>query len=137
MAEQVLDQFLGSPEFPIEWNSEQEQQLLWVFDDLHCPHPLRPMFYDIGGWWLTCDHMFRRFGTPFACDWITKNVNGYLYTAAVPADPAGTGGEAVTSSAPTVMHAEDGFEWGAAALGGGAGFALALLSLGTIRVTAR
>jgi pyruvate,water dikinase len=46
------------------------------------------MFFEIGGWWLTCDHMFRRFGTPFACDWITKNVNGYLYTAAVPADPA-------------------------------------------------
>jgi phosphohistidine swiveling domain-containing protein len=88
MAEQVLDQFLGSPEFPIEWDSEREQQLFWVFDDLHCPHPLSPMFYDIGGWWLTCDHMFRRFGTPFACDWITKNVNGYLYTAAVPADPA-------------------------------------------------
>jgi phosphoenolpyruvate synthase/pyruvate phosphate dikinase len=88
MAEQVLDQFLGSPEFPIQWDSEQEQQLFWVFDDLHCPHPLSPMFYDIGGWWLTCDHMFRRFGTPFACDWITKNVNGYLYTAAVPADPA-------------------------------------------------
>ena len=31
--------------------------------------------------------MFRRFGTPFACDWIAKNVNGYLYTAAIPADP--------------------------------------------------
>ena len=88
MAEQVLDQFLGSAEFPIEWESDQEQQLFWVFDDLHCPHPLSPMFYDIGGWWLTCDHMFRRFGTPFACDWITKQVNGYLYTAAVPADPA-------------------------------------------------
>src|SRR5256712_12315855 len=32
--------------------------------------------------------MFRRFGTPFACDWIAKNVNGYLYTAAIPADPS-------------------------------------------------
>ena len=85
--EQVLDQFLGSVEFPIEWESDREKQLFWVFDDLHCPHPLSPMFYEIGGWWLTCDHMFRRFGTPFACDWITKNVNGYLYTAAVPADP--------------------------------------------------
>jgi pyruvate,water dikinase len=84
--EQVLDQFLGSEEFPIEWESDQEKQLFWVFDDLHCPHPLSPMFYEIGGWWLTCDHMFRRFGTPFACDWITKNVNGYLFTAAVPAD---------------------------------------------------
>ena len=68
-------------------HSETEKDLFWVFDDLHCPHPLSPMFYDIGGWWLTCDHMFRRFGTPFAVDWIAKNVNGYLYTAAVPADP--------------------------------------------------
>src|ERR671910_466013 len=84
----VLGQFLGSDEFPVEWSSELEQRLFWVFDDLHCPHPLSPMFYDIGGWWLTCDHMFRRFGTPFAADWLTKNVNGYLYTAAVPADPA-------------------------------------------------
>jgi pyruvate,water dikinase len=30
--------------------------------------------------------MFRRFGTPFAVDWIAKNVNGYLYTAAIPQD---------------------------------------------------
>jgi pyruvate,water dikinase len=44
------------------------------------------MYFDIGGWWLSCDHMFRRFGTPFATDWIAKNVNGYLYTAAIPAD---------------------------------------------------
>jgi pyruvate,water dikinase len=86
-SEPVLDQFLGDENFPIEWRSEREKQLFWVFDDLHCPHPLSPMFYEIGGWWLTCDHMFRRFGTPFAADWITKNVNGYLYTAAVPADP--------------------------------------------------
>jgi len=47
-----------------------------------------PLFFDIGGWWLTCDHMFRRFGTPFACDWIAKVVNGYVYTAAVPCDPS-------------------------------------------------
>ncbi len=26
------------------------------------------------------------FGTPFATDWIAKNVNGYLYTAAIPAE---------------------------------------------------
>ena len=85
-ADKVLDQFLGDEDFPIEWRSELEKQLFWVFDDLHCPHPLSPMFEEIGGWWLTCDHMFRRFGTPFAADWIIKNVNGYLYTAAVPAD---------------------------------------------------
>jgi pyruvate,water dikinase len=84
--EQVLGQFLGDDSFPIEWASETEKKLFWVFDDLHCPHPLSPMFEEIGGWWLSCDHMFRRFGTPFASDWIIKNVNGYLYTAAIPAE---------------------------------------------------
>lgn len=83
----VIKQFLGDEEFPIEWETEKEKQLFWFYDDLHCPRPLSPMYFDIGGWWLTCDHMFRRFGTPFASDWIAKNVNGYLYTAAIPADP--------------------------------------------------
>ncbi len=81
----VLATFHGDDSFPIEWQ-EGEKELFWVFDDLHCPNPLSPMFFDTGGWWLTCDHMFRRFGTPFASDWIAKNVNGYLYTAAIPAD---------------------------------------------------
>ncbi len=66
--------------------SETEKRLFWVYDDLHCPKPLSPMYEDIGGWWLSCDHMFRRFGTPFATDWIYKNINGYLYTAAIPAE---------------------------------------------------
>jgi pyruvate,water dikinase len=86
LKEEVLGQFLGDEAFPIEWSSETERLLFWVFDDLHCPKPLSPMYEDIGGWWLSCDHMFRRFGTPFASDWIYKNVNGYLYTAAVPAE---------------------------------------------------
>jgi phosphoenolpyruvate synthase/pyruvate phosphate dikinase len=81
-----LGQFLGDDSFPVTWESDVEKELFWVFDDLHCPHPVSPMFFDIGGWWLSCDHMFRRFGTPFACDWIAKSVNGYLYTAIVPAD---------------------------------------------------
>jgi pyruvate,water dikinase len=86
LKEDVLGQFLGDETFPVEWSSETEKLLFWVYDDLHCPHPLSPMFEDIGGWWLSCDHMFRRFGTPFATDWLAKNVNGYLYTAAVPAE---------------------------------------------------
>jgi phosphohistidine swiveling domain-containing protein len=83
--EEVLGTFLGSEEFPIDWE-EGEQELFWIYDDLHIPNPVSPMFFDIGGWWLTCDHMFRRFGTPFASDWIAKEINGYVYTAAVPAD---------------------------------------------------
>ncbi|MDB5716367.1 MAG: Phosphoenolpyruvate-utilizing enzyme mobile region [Sphingomonadales bacterium] len=88
----VLARFLGDDGFPVQWDSAQEQDLFWVYDDLHCPHPLSPMYFDIGGWWLSCDHMFRRFATPFAVDWLAKNVNGYLYTAAIPADPALTVG---------------------------------------------
>ena len=83
--EEILGQFLGDADFPVKWESDTEKELFWVYDDLHCPHPISPMYYDIGGWWLSCDHMFRRFGTPFATDWIAKNVNGYLYTAAIPA----------------------------------------------------
>ena len=86
LKEEVLGQFLGDATFHVEWTSETEKDLFWVYDDLHCPKPLSPMYEDIGGWWLSCDHMFRRFGTPFASDWIYKNINGYLYTAAVPAE---------------------------------------------------
>ena len=84
---QALGTFYGDEEFPIEWK-EGERELFWIYDDLHIPNPVSPMFFDIAGWWLTCDHMFRRFGTPFASDWIAKNINGYVYTAAVPADPS-------------------------------------------------
>ena len=87
---EVLGAFHGDEGLPVEWK-EGERDLFWILDDLHCPNPISPMFFDIGGWWLTCDHMFRRFGTPFASDWIAKRVNGYLYTAAIPADPSAYG----------------------------------------------
>ena len=87
MKEEILGQFLGDETFPVTWDSEVEKDFFWVYDDLHIPNPVSPMFFDIGGWWLSCDHMFRRFGTPFAVDWLAKNVNGYVYTTAVPADP--------------------------------------------------
>ncbi len=83
----ILGTRFGDEAFPIEW-SEGERELLWILDDLHIPNPVSPLFFDIGGWWLTCDHMFRRFGTPFAADWLAKNVNGYVYHAAVGADAA-------------------------------------------------
>src|ERR671931_1729553 len=85
--EEILGQFLGDESFPVTWDSEVEKQFFWVYDDLHIPNPVSPMFFDIGGWWLSCDHMFRRFGTPFAVDWLAKNVNGYVYTTAIPAHP--------------------------------------------------
>ncbi len=87
VSEEILGQFLGDASFPVTWDADVEKGFFWVYDDLHIPHPVSPMFFDIGGWWLSCDHMFRRFGTPFAVDWLAKNVNGYVYTTAVPADP--------------------------------------------------
>ena len=84
---EVLGLNFGTDAFPVQWE-EGEKELFWIHDDLHIPNPVSPLFFDIGGWWLTCDHMFRRFGTPFACDWIAKEVNGYVYTAAIPCDPS-------------------------------------------------
>jgi hypothetical protein len=83
---EVVRRFLGDESFPIEWRAGK-QELFRIHDDLHCPNPLSPMFFDIAGWRLTRDHMFRRFGTPLACDCIAKLINGCLYTAAAPADP--------------------------------------------------
>ena len=83
---EVLGRFLGDEDFPIQWDSDAEKELLWIYDDLHIPQPVSPMFFDIGGWWLTCDHMFRRFATPFGADWIAKKINGYVYAAPVAAD---------------------------------------------------
>src|SRR5689334_9957567 len=81
----VLATFHGDDEFPVQWD-EGQKELFWVHDDLHIPNPVSPMYADIGGWWLKCDYMFRRFGTPFASDWISKVINGYVYTAAIPAE---------------------------------------------------
>ncbi|GAB4064697.1 hypothetical protein GCM10028777_11850 [Angustibacter speluncae] len=86
MGQTTIATFFGDDEFPVEFEDGQ-RELLWVHDDLHIPNPVSPMYADIGGWWLKCDYMFRRFGTPFASDWISKIINGYVYTAAIPAEP--------------------------------------------------
>mgnify|MGYP000466441742 CR=1 FL=1 len=36
--------------FPIEWKDEAEKSLMWFYDDLHCPNPISPLYFDIGGW---------------------------------------------------------------------------------------
>lgn len=82
---EAIATFFGDDEFPVVFEDGQKD-LLWVHDDLHIPNPVSPMYADIGGWWLKCDYMFRRFGTPFASDWISKIINGYVYTAAIPAE---------------------------------------------------
>lgn len=82
----VIDQFFGDASTPIQWASEEEKKLHFWLDDLHCPQPISPMWFDIGGWWYTCGYMYRRFGVPFGKDWVAKTVNGYLLSAVVPRD---------------------------------------------------
>ncbi len=84
----VLATFFGDKDFPVQWASEEEKQLFWFYDDTHCPYPISPMYFSIGGWWgPTCEYMYRRFGAPFGKGWIGKKINGYVYSAIVPRDP--------------------------------------------------
>ena len=84
---EIIEQFLGNTSTPIDWVSEEEKNLHFWYDDLHCPNPISPMWFDVGGWWLTCAYMFRRFGVPYGQDWVAKTVNGYVMSAVVPRDP--------------------------------------------------
>ena len=88
MADQdkVIDQFLGDASTPVKWASEEEKRLHFWLDDLHCPQPVSPMWFDVGGWWYTCAYMYRRFGVPFGQDWVAKTVNEYVFSAVVPRD---------------------------------------------------
>ncbi len=83
----VIDQYFGSA----EWASEDEKRLHFWFDDLHCPQPISPMYFDVGGWWETCGYMYRRFGLPFGKDWVAKKVGEYVFSAVVPRDPKEAG----------------------------------------------
>jgi pyruvate,water dikinase len=83
---EVLATFFGDERFPVQWSNTAEKALHWWYDDLHCPQPISPMWFDLGGWWSTCAYMYRRFGVPFGVDWVAKNVNGYVYSAVVPPD---------------------------------------------------
>lgn len=89
---EVLGTFFGDESFPVEWKSEEEKKLHWFYDDLHCPNPISPMYFDVGGWWgPTCTYMYRRFGAPFGAGWIAKKVNGYVYSSVLPRDPEEAG----------------------------------------------
>ena len=83
---EIIDQYLGDVEHPIEWKDEAEKQLHFWYDDPHNPQPVSPMYYDLGAWWATCAYMYRRFGAPFGKDWVAKNVDEYVLTAIVPRD---------------------------------------------------
>ncbi len=81
----VLAAFFGDEKHPVTWKDEEEKKLFWFYDDLHCPHPISPLYFDVGGWWGPgCEYMYRRFGAPIGSQWIAKNIGGYVYSAVVP-----------------------------------------------------
>lgn len=85
---QVLATFLGNEDFPVRWDSEEEKQLFWFFDDNHVALPISPMYWSLNGWWgPTLEYMYRRFGFPLGKAWIGKRINCYLYSAVVPRPP--------------------------------------------------
>jgi phosphohistidine swiveling domain-containing protein len=89
---EILGTFFGDDEFPIEWESEEEKNLFWFYDDNHCPRPISPMYWSLNGWWgPTLDYMYRRFGFPLGKAWIGKRINGYLYSAIVPREAESAG----------------------------------------------
>lgn len=85
MAEnKIYATFFGNEKYPVQWESEEEKQLMWWYDDLHCPNPISPMYFSCGGWWgPTCKYFYKRFGVG-GYDWPAKKIGGYVYTAVVP-----------------------------------------------------
>lgn len=80
----VLATYFGDAN-EVTWKDEEEKGLFWFYDDLHCPNPISPLYFDIGGWWgQSCEYMYRRFGAPIGSKWIAKKIGGYVYSAVVP-----------------------------------------------------
>jgi len=109
---EVLGSYFGDDKFPVEWKNEAEKKLLWFYDDLHCPNPISPMYFDIGGWWgESCAYMYRRFGAPFGKTWIAKKINNYVYTAIVPREPEEARKLAPYYNAVMPVYAEKFLDW--------------------------
>lgn len=80
----VLATYFGDAN-EVTWKDEEEKGLFWFYDDLHCPNPISPLYFDVGGWWgQSCEYMYRRFGAPIGSEWIAKKIGGYVYSAVVP-----------------------------------------------------
>lgn len=83
--EKILDTFFGNEKYPVDWKDEAEKNLHWYYDDLHCPNPISPLYFDCAGWWgSTLTYMYDRFGFTGGKHWIGKKINGYVYSAVVP-----------------------------------------------------
>jgi pyruvate,water dikinase len=108
---EIIDRFLGDVSAPISWAGDGEKNLHFWHDDLHCPQPISPMWFDVGGWWLTCGYMFRRFGVPFGKDWVAKTVNEYVMSAVVPREAGEEAELGAYYNMVMPVYAEKFLEW--------------------------
>ncbi len=113
MSEKVLATYFGDDKVKVDWKNEEEKGLFWFYDDLHCPNPISPLYFDVGGWWGPgCEYMYRRFGAPIGSEWIGKKIGGYVYSAVVPpkTDPDKIGGLFAYYLAVMPIYAETFYE---------------------------
>ena len=49
--DEVLGTNFGTDAFPVQWE-EGERELFWIYDDLHIPNPVSPLFFGAASGWI-------------------------------------------------------------------------------------
>ena len=87
-AEQQARELPVPPNFPVEWESDEERRLLWRWDDIHSPLPSSPMSISISE--VGTAPGSARAGEELGRTErrLRKRINGYSYSTPVPATPS-------------------------------------------------
>lgn len=67
------------PPFPVEWDSPEEAQAMWLFDVIHCPAPLSPLDFDLRMSPLCtgANRVYQAFGVPVQSQ--PKLIHGFVF----------------------------------------------------------
>ncbi len=76
------------PDFPVTWDSPEEQALLWRWDNIHSPLPASPM--QVSVWEASISEGSRRAAETLRRTGRTlrRRIHGYSYSASVPTTPS-------------------------------------------------
>lgn len=74
------------PDFPVEWETEEDPTLLWRWDDIHSPLPASPMAVSVADSRTSrqAEHGGDELRRPGRS--LRRRINGYSYSASVPED---------------------------------------------------
>ncbi|MFM8278545.1 MAG: amino acid adenylation domain-containing protein [Cyanobium sp.] len=69
--------------FPVVWDSPQDAEEMWLYDQIHCPTPISRLDYQLRllPFILGTNRSNKRFGLPIASE--PKLINGYVYNRIV------------------------------------------------------